>query len=202
MHQTANAQKYLERSVEISDSLAGVAKTAIKTPLSYIVKYKERQLAASKKRSLQIIILTCSLVAVILLAGWVFFRATWKRLKVRRDQIGELKRRIEQDEDKRSAIKTEELKMVVQLAVANNPAFLTKFNEFDKEFSPKLLRMAPSLGFGEIEFCALLRLNFETKEIARYTKTSVRAVEGKKYRIRKKFNIPTDQDLNVWMANV
>ena len=115
-------------------------------------------------------------------------------------KIDELLKKITRDEDRHSPAKTEELKEIVQLAINNNPAFLTKFNEFDPVFSKKLLDMAPNLVASEIEFCALLRLNFETKEIARYTKSSVRSAEGKKYRIRKKLGIPSDQDINIWMT--
>ena len=110
--------------------------------------------------------------------------------------------KMELNEDKRSPAKIEELKGVVQLAVNNNPGFFMKFNEFDPSFSRKLLDINPGLVAVEMEFCVLLRLNFETKEIARYTNVSVRAVEGKKYRIRKKLNIPSDQDINIWMAHL
>jgi hypothetical protein len=117
-------------------------------------------------------------------------------------KIDELLKKIMRDEDRHSPAKVDELKEIVQLAVNNNPAFLTKFNEFDPEFGKNLLNMAPNLVASEIEFCAMLRLNFETKEIARYTKASVRSAEGKKYRIRKKLNIPSDQDINVWMTRI
>jgi DNA-binding CsgD family transcriptional regulator/3-dehydroquinate dehydratase len=117
-------------------------------------------------------------------------------------KIDELLKKIMRDEDKHSPAKTEELKEIVELAINNNPAFLTKFNEFDTEFSKNLLNIAPNMVATEIEFCALLKLNFDTKEIARYTKSSVRAVEGKKYRIRKKLGIPSDHDINVWMTRV
>ena len=117
-------------------------------------------------------------------------------------KIDELVKKAEFNSRVQSPAKTEELKEIVQLAVENNPAFFVKFNEFDTEFSKKLLSIAPNLVASEIEFCALLRLNFETKEIARYTKSSVRAVEGKKYRIRKKIEIPHGIDINIWMAQI
>jgi hypothetical protein len=117
-------------------------------------------------------------------------------------RIEELMKKIESNERSHSPSKLEELKEIVQLAVNNNPAFLVKFYDFDPDFSKKLLKIAPHLVASEIELCVLLRLNFETKEIARYTKTSVRAVEGKKYRIRKKIGIPSDKDINIWMNHV
>ncbi|WP_421940297.1 helix-turn-helix transcriptional regulator [Pedobacter sp.] len=119
-----------------------------------------------------------------------------------KQKINELMEKIELNEQDRSPAKMEELKSIVELAVENNPAFLVKFNEFDTSFSKKLLDIAPTLVAAEIEFCVLLRLNFETKEIARYTKSSVRSVESKKYRIRKKLNIPSTMDINIWMTQI
>lgn len=118
------------------------------------------------------------------------------------ERIDGLMKKIESNELSHSPSKMEALKEIVQLAVNNNPAFLIKFNEFDPEFSQKLLKIAPHLVASEIELCILLRLNFETKEIARYTKASVRAIESKKYRVRKKLGIPSDKDINIWMAHI
>lgn len=116
--------------------------------------------------------------------------------------IENLIKKIELKEGKQGESKVEELKEIVKLAIANNPAFMIKFNEFDPDFCKKILQKAPHLVATETEFCVMARLNFETKEIARYTKSSVRAVESKKYRIRKKLEIPSDQDFNIWIANI
>jgi len=45
-------------------------------------------------------------------------------------------------------------------------------------------------------------LNFSTKEIAEYTFVSPRSVEKHKSRIRKKYNIPSDESFNRWMRNL
>lgn len=118
------------------------------------------------------------------------------------EKIAALVERLELTEGKQEEYKIEALKEVVELAMANNPAFLLKFNEFDIDFCKKLQGLAPSLVATELEFCVMTRLNFETKEIAQYTKSSVRSIESKKYRIRKKLNIPSEQDFNLWMANL
>ncbi|WP_158798240.1 hypothetical protein [Pedobacter sp. L105] len=96
----------------------------------------------------------------------------------------------------------EKLHAIIQLALKNDDAFFLKFNEFDSDFRKSLLKIAPDLVSTELEFCALLKLNFDTKEIARFTAISVRAVEGKKYRIRKKLNIGSKEDINIFMVNV
>ncbi|PRB05264.1 hypothetical protein CQ046_05225 [Chryseobacterium sp. MYb7] len=50
-----------------------------------------------------------------------------------------------------------------------------------------------------VEKYALLRLNFSTKEIAHYNHLTIRGIETKKNRLRKKLDIPSNEDLNNWM---
>jgi DNA-binding NarL/FixJ family response regulator len=44
-------------------------------------------------------------------------------------------------------------------------------------------------------------LNFSTKNIAQYTFVTVRAVQIRKNRLRKKLNIASDIDFNNWMRD-
>ncbi|WP_183558443.1 tetratricopeptide repeat protein [Mucilaginibacter sp. SP1R1] len=202
LNEKVKAEQYLKRSIELSDSLANVEKAAIKTPLDYIVNNKE-QLLAQKKQKYQRIIFLVSLLLLLVTGGVFFYRYKLKReIKLSAGKMDELIRRIGLKEDKRSPAKIEELKNIVQLAINNDPAFFVKYNEFDREFSKKLLGLAPNLTAIELEYCLLFKLSFETKEIARYTKVSVRTVEGKKYRIRKKLNIPSNQDVSIWMNHI
>jgi tetratricopeptide (TPR) repeat protein len=203
LNEKAKADQYLRRSIKLSDSVANVEKAAIKTPLGYIVKYKEQQMAANRIKYLQIIS-AISVLLLIIISIVLFYRRNFKKkLSLNLEKIDELVKRIElNDTSLEFTSKTEQLKEIVQLAVNNDPAFFTKYNEFDLEFSKKLLSLNPSLIATEIEFCILLKLSFETKEIARYTNFSVRSVEGKKHRIRKKLAIPSSQDINIWMNHI
>lgn len=88
---------------------------------------------------------------------------------------------------------------VVQLAKTDDPAFLPRFKEIYPEFYKKLSETYPFLTSGQLKFCALLRLNFSTKEIARYNHLTIRGIETKKNRLRKQLNIPSNEDLNNWM---
>jgi len=54
----------------------------------------------------------------------------------------------------------------------------------------------------ELEFCAMAFLNFSTKNIAEYTYVTIRAVQIRKNRLRKKFEIPSDEDFNNWMREL
>ncbi|WP_333886084.1 hypothetical protein [Sphingobacterium siyangense] len=55
---------------------------------------------------------------------------------------------------------------------------------------------APNLRSTELEFCAMVFLNFSTKNISEYTFVTIRAVQVRKNRLRKKFDIPSDVDFN------
>ncbi|PIF47198.1 tetratricopeptide repeat protein [Chryseobacterium sp. 52] len=96
----------------------------------------------------------------------------------------------------------ESFKEVVLLAKENKPEFLTRFNQLFSEFSARILSVNDTVQSSELRFCAYLYLNFSTKDIAEYTYISVRTVQTKKYKLRKKLNIPGDVDIYVWLDNL
>ena len=91
---------------------------------------------------------------------------------------------------------------VLELAKNNSTFFYAKFQEIFPVFCSNLIKKSSTLVITEMQLCAYLKLNFTTKEIAFYTKSTVQGVNQKKYRLRKKLNISSDEDLNVWMTNV
>ena len=91
---------------------------------------------------------------------------------------------------------------LLELAKANDSSFLSRFKEIYSDFYIKLTEKYPDMTSGQVKFCALLKLNFSTKEIAQCSHISVRSVEMKKSRLRKQLNIPSEVDLNNWMMNL
>lgn len=69
------------------------------------------------------------------------------------------------------------------------------FNHADKDFLRKLKTTHPELTPNDLRFCAYLRLNLSSKEIAPLLNISVRSVEIKRYRIRKKMDLPHEKSL-------
>lgn len=63
------------------------------------------------------------------------------------------------------------------------------FDMIHKNFFRNLRKKYPSLTASDLRFCALLRLNLSTKDIAQFTNLTIRGVETARYRIRKKLNI-------------
>lgn len=88
-----------------------------------------------------------------------------------------------------------------ELAMSKNSLFITYFKSEFPDFFDKILKVAPNLVSSELEICALLKLNLNTKEIASATNSTVRSIEGKKYRIRRKLDIPSETDTNLFVIN-
>ena len=59
-----------------------------------------------------------------------------------------------------------------------------------EKFYSNMRERNPSLKDTELRYCALLRLNLSTKDIAQMTNLTIRGVEAARYRLRKKLDIP------------
>ncbi|MFA6812033.1 MAG: hypothetical protein WCR45_02915 [Bacteroidaceae bacterium] len=73
--------------------------------------------------------------------------------------------------------------------------FQQNFDLIHANFFRHLRERYPELTSKDLRFCALLRLNMFTKDIAQLDNLSVRGVEAARYRIRKKLNIPEGTSL-------
>lgn len=69
------------------------------------------------------------------------------------------------------------------------------FDLIHEHFFRNLQERYPSLTSSDLKFCALLRLNLSTKQIATFTNLSVRGVESARLRLRRKFSLSADQNL-------
>jgi DNA-binding CsgD family transcriptional regulator len=80
--------------------------------------------------------------------------------------------------------------------------FEEAFNNADKEFLKKIKSEHPDLTPNDLKLCAYLRLNLSSKEIAPLLNISIRSVEVKRYRLRKKMNLPHESGLAEYIMTV
>lgn len=73
--------------------------------------------------------------------------------------------------------------------------FKEAFDNADSDFLKKVKQAHPSLTPNDLRLCAYLRLNLSSKEIAPLLNISVRSVEIKRYRLRKKMDLHHEQGL-------
>jgi len=80
--------------------------------------------------------------------------------------------------------------------------FQEAFNNADKDFLKKIHQLHPSLTPNDLRFCAYLRLNLSSKEIAPLLNISFRSVEIKRYRLRKKMDLAHEKSLVEYILEV
>jgi ligand-binding sensor domain-containing protein/DNA-binding CsgD family transcriptional regulator len=80
--------------------------------------------------------------------------------------------------------------------------FQEAFNNADKNFLKKIKSKHPELTPNDLRLCAYLRLNLSSKEIAPLLNISPRSVEVKRYRLRKKMNLPHDANLTNYILEI
>ena len=80
--------------------------------------------------------------------------------------------------------------------------FEEAFNNADKDFLHKIKEMHPDLTPNDLKLCAYLRLNLSSKEIAPLLNISIRSVEVKRYRLRKKMDLPHQKSLTAHILEI
>ena len=80
--------------------------------------------------------------------------------------------------------------------------FKEAFDTADKDFLKKIKTIHSSLTPNDLRLCAYLRLNLSSKEIAPLLNISVRSVEIKRYRLRKKMELSHEQGLVDYILSV
>ena len=80
--------------------------------------------------------------------------------------------------------------------------FKEAFNNADKDFLKKIKKIHPLLTPNDLRLCAYLRLNLSSKEIAPLLNISVRSVEIKRYRLRKKMDLQHELGLVEYILSI
>lgn len=137
-----------------------------------------------------------ALSITVLTVSGVYVRKMINKLQKKKNTLKE------QTDALKNHVQTKQLQEVTELAKRNDSSFLLKFKELFPEFIKSLLAINPDLENSELAFCAMLKLRFSSKEIADYTFVQHKSVQQKKYRIRKRLNIPGETDIYDFFENL
>ncbi|HYF30203.1 MAG TPA: triple tyrosine motif-containing protein [Chitinophagaceae bacterium] len=112
-----------------------------------------------------------------------------------KDQMLKLKKISDNDKD------SDEFKKLIRVINEEDKMdeqwehFAMHFDKVHSDFLLALKAKYPKLSANELKLCAYLRMNLTTKEIAKLMNISVRGVEISRYRLRKKLQVPTEENL-------
>ncbi len=80
--------------------------------------------------------------------------------------------------------------------------FEKSFNEAHENFFKKLKVDYPELVPNDLKLCSYLRMNMSSKEIASLLNITLRGVEIRRYRLRKKLNLPQNKNLTEFLMEI
>jgi len=203
------AEKYRTIFEERNSEDNELKKKNIEYVVSSILKDKEDEMNASQRKSY----IWISFGILFILASLLFiYRILRKKIKQKEEKISEVTTTLEQKEKVifEKNIEAKELKLkvndtyneLIELAKNNDPTFYFRFQEIYPEFHNTLLKHFPGLRNTELILCAYTFLGFSIKDIAEYTFKSVNTIRNRKQNLRKKFEVPTDQDMGIWLKNL
>jgi len=151
-------------------------------------------------------------ILLLLLIFFYFFKVLRKNLQHKENTLTEVTNNLQEKEKiiSEKHIETEELQSkvndgyneIIELAKSNDSSFYQLFQETYPDFQKKLIEISPTLRTSELILCAYTFLGFNIKDVADYTLKSVNTIRNRKQNLRKKFSIPTEQDMGIWLRNL
>ncbi len=195
-----NLQKeneYMGKYTALNDSLILAEKKQSYLPLEELEKRLSDQNEQNKKNRYSFYYIIAAIIAISTITILILTKIFTKKEKEKNNIIDQ-KLNETDDLKKKLAVPIED---VVHLAIDDDPCFLIKFKELYSDFYNNLLSEFPHLTNNDMKFLALIKLKFSNKEIAEYAHISIRTVESKKYRLRKKIGLDPDVDFNKWVIN-
>ncbi|GAA4166822.1 hypothetical protein GCM10022217_41210 [Chryseobacterium ginsenosidimutans] len=202
MNDEKKAKEYLYKYTYLNDSLSQVEKDAVNISVDKFIKDKNQEKEMLKTDTYYVLGFIIFFVLVLIIAGCIFYKKKKKEKEVLLQ--------IKQETIERGEVENKELKQkvntafdeVIQLAKQNDPAFLARFQEVYPEVYYKLIELNPKLVNTELILCAMIWLNFSSKDIAQYIFVQPKTVQVKKQRLRKKLGIPLNEDIYLFLKKI
>lgn len=192
LHNDDKASEYLKKYTIVNDSIINEEKDVTHIHVEKALHQKDQHEKTEKSK---LYLLIFGIIAAFLIVGYFIAKVYLKKQKRKNEVI--IKKSRETNKLKQQL--NPAFEEVIELAKKNDPQFLTRFKEVYTDFYEKMSTQYPNLTSNELKFCALLKLNFSSKEIMDFEYISLRTVETRKYRLRKKLNLSSEIDLNKWM---
>jgi hypothetical protein len=195
----AKANQYEMAFSRLNDSLESENRQVVDQVLNQILKLKDEESNTKVSRA-GTIALNALLLLLVTVSFFVWRSKHNRKILVQKEEALQETETI--NKELTDQIGEKKFNILLDLAKSNNPEFLILFTELYPQFIHALKSFDANLRSTELEFCAMAFLNFTTKNIAEYTFVTIRAVQVRKNRLRKKFDIPSDVDFNNWMREL
>lgn len=186
---------YISAKEDIDDRQHEVANLTVK---NFILGITQSEDEKEKKY----LIYTSIFILCVIAAGFYIYKKI-RVLKLRKEILATEKESLKYETELlKIKVHDKNFDEVIDLAKSNDSTFLAKFREVYPNFINKLLEINPDLENSELILCAMLKLNFSSKEIANYLFIQHKPAQQKKSRIRKRLSLPSDADLYLFFGQL
>lgn len=193
-----NRLKYTELETEYENKYRDDERKEYSKAITFLMgkEFESQQIAKSRLHGM-IIIAVLVTAALSLLVCYFFCgkRKAGEKLKItellNQSQINTLKKKVAYS-----------YLEVIEMAKRNDALFVTVYKELYPDFYKKLLAVQPSLTLVELKVCFYISLKFTTKEIADYTYVSIKTIQNRKNKLRKRLFIDERADIYIWIENL
>ncbi|MBB4805549.1 tetratricopeptide (TPR) repeat protein [Chryseobacterium defluvii] len=190
--------EYFLKHTLLKDSLNNIKQPALDMSVIHFLEEQEQESRAVKYNLYYTIggIIVVS-IGIALLGIFYYRKNKRKEFLLTENTIAISQKDKEMEELKQKVNETFE--EIIQLAKENSPEFWGRFQEVYPGFREKMLDINPGLKTTELILSAYIYLGFNTKDIADYTFKAVQTIKNNKYNLRKRLNVPPQDDIILWM---
>jgi len=201
-------EEYKNLSTQLKNKVLAKEKQTIDYAINVILNDKKNEYISAQKKNYVLISIGVLILIILFFFTYKFLR---KNIKNKENIITEVTGSLQHKDEliSKKSIETKGLQQkvneayneIIELAKDNRPAFYFRFQEVYPEFQQKLLEIDSTLRISELTICAYIFLGFNNKDIAQYTFKSPNTIRNRKHILRKKLNIPTEEDMGIWLRN-
>ncbi|MDQ8005141.1 MAG: LuxR C-terminal-related transcriptional regulator [Pedobacter sp.] len=187
------ANIHLKKQADFDKKITEKQKNATDSAIKILMKDKEEE-HWSKQKKLILSLIFAGIILTVLAFLYIKNQNKTEKFKTSLEEKEEVVQELTQKVN-------ESFDEVVKLAKENSPKFWPRFQEVYPSFLGKMLILSAKLTTAELTIAAHIYLGFTTKEISTYTFRSPKTVETIRYNLRKKMELPSDDNLTVWLRN-
>lgn len=186
--------EFKNKFINAKEQLSKIQNNTVNLLIDKLLAEKEVSVQAFKFNT--IIFSGLMLLLVMLIAFLLYKKLKYVKKQIIDESI-DLKNNINRLQNENEALThkiRENNDELIQLAENNDSSFLTRFQEIYPDFIEALLKRNSDLSSTDLWLCAVIRLHFSSKQIAASMSIEHKSAQQKKYRLRKKLNIPSEED--------
>ncbi|CAM4258979.1 helix-turn-helix transcriptional regulator [Flavobacterium terrigena] len=196
-----NAFKMQELELKYKDSADIFEKKRVSESFNYLLESKnvEKESIIKKYKLVNILFIIFIALSIYLIEYFYKKRRILKEnfnvqeiaLNDKLNQIIDLKQKVLSSYDE-----------LISLGKNDDPLFVSLFIELYPDFYKNLIEINPDLTLSEKKVCFYIKLKFTSKEIATYTFVSMKAIQNRKNRLRKRLFIEEGEDIYKWFEKL